>query len=235
LAASRFTRLYRKLLEKRLRPAGFTETHGYHWRERDRIVHVIALDRSRASDFTGLFAAMPLVCPEDHFSFGFGGGVHELGPQPHGNWPTPDPQDSEQIARVVGGYAQALERYVLPWLDRFSRPIDLVRADQANTWGLRRPSLGFAQVGRKNLLLGICALSEGDMDSGRAYLELALRAYTSKTYPPDPGWDHVRATIALCEYYLDCLRRSDLDAIRTRIADAESSTRRALGLPPREV
>lgn len=231
MAASRFSRLYRKILDERLMLAGFRETQGCHWRERDRIVHVIALERSRASDFTGLFAAMPLVTAADQFTFGFGGRVHELGPEPHGNWPTPSPNDSEQIARIIGGYAQAIERFVLPWLDRFNRPIDLVRADQANTWGLRRPSLGFARVSRKDLELGLCALADEDLDAAESYLGSALRAYTSKTYPPGPGWDHVRATIALCEYYLDCLRRHDLDAIRARIADAESSARRALGLP----
>ena len=67
-----FKRLYERSLAQLLVPLGYRQLGDAFWRDRDRIIHVIQLDRYRATDFTAYFGVIPLVCYFDVFSYGFG-------------------------------------------------------------------------------------------------------------------------------------------------------------------
>lgn len=229
MANSRFSRQYRKILDEALGPAGFLRRGSSYLRECNGLVDMVALHRSNPWNFTGDFAVVPLVYPDS--GIGFGDRIDELPPDCQSWWPTPDPEDTDQLRRVIRGYAQTVVSYVLPWFEHFNRLSDLIHIDQCDAWfsELQLSYLGFGP-GKKELILGICALAENDAKSARAYLNVARREYTAHPIPDRPSADWIRADLALLEFYLDCLRMGDWEGIRTKIAEGEAYMRRELGL-----
>ncbi len=224
-----FEGIYLHSVGSLLLPVGYRLHGDVFYRELDRLIHAVGLDRYRQSDFTALFGAFPLVCFSERIGYGFGTRVSNVRQDVRHFWLTPDPNDVQQIAETVGHFVRTVKHQVLPWLERFHRPIDLVIADQTNTWNLSR--LGFATPNRKWFELGFCALAESEWEIGYDYLERSRHGFTSNWAEagraiPEP----IQAEIALLESYLDLLRQRDYKTILVRLADTVARTRRALGL-----
>jgi hypothetical protein len=79
VSTSKFVRIYRRAMGRVLAPLGFGRTAGCFWRQRDSILHLLALHRGE-SDFTLDVAVQPLVVPFEAFILTLGGRIYELGP-----------------------------------------------------------------------------------------------------------------------------------------------------------
>jgi hypothetical protein len=77
MAASAFSRLYRKVMARVLEPLGFQRKWSEFWRERDDVLYVIALHRGD-EDFTVDVAVQPLVVPYETSPLPWGHGCISL-------------------------------------------------------------------------------------------------------------------------------------------------------------
>jgi hypothetical protein len=224
-----FKGIYFQSVRTLLLPSGYRLRGDVFHREHDRLIHAIGLEHFPRGDFTAHFAVLPLVCFRERIGYGFGARVSDLRPDTRRFWEIPDPTNAYQIVETIANFTSVVTSHVLSWLERFHRPIDLVIADQTNTWNLSR--LGFATPNRKWFELGFCALAESEWEIGHDYLERSRRGFTSNWVAagraiPEP----IQAEIALLESYLDLLRQRDYNTILVRLADTVARSRRALGL-----
>lgn len=163
MAASAFSRLYRKVMGRTLSPLGFQRKWSEFWRERDGILHVIALHRGD-ENFTVDVAVQPLVVPYETFSLALGARLHQFDPGIPPRWEVPG--DKAQMEQVLEECARQVIKFAVPWLDRFQSARDIVEAQSKKAWGVW-------PVERTNAehAAALCALDAGMFDRGKKLLK----------------------------------------------------------------
>ncbi len=227
MAASAFSRLYRKVMARALSPLGFQRQWSEFWRERGGVLHVVALHRGD-ENFTVDVAVQPLVVPHETFSLTLGARLHRLGPGIPPRWEVPD--DKVQVEQVLEECAQLVLKFAVPWLDRFQSARDIVQVAARNAWGVWPVERSSAEQAA-----ALCALDAGMFDLGKELLMQVFEKYCSnldeaysKAGIPTPEWARKR-----CQMYrelLELLGKGDLEGVRRRLEENRAYTRRALGI-----
>ncbi len=221
-----FARVYQQIVGKALAPHGFQPLNSNFWRIRDKVLQSIVLDKGDSCTFAGGFGVQPIVYPLPGFIIDFGGSVDEMLPGHGSKWVIP--RERKDIEDVVGDYAHALVRHVVPWLDRFQTCRDLVETDLKKQWGIWLPNT--PTKSQNAAVLGLCALATEMPNAAREYLEFAQQEYRKFLRPESPPW--YREDLQLVEDFLALLAHEDWEGIRAKLAAGEAFTRQKIGLPP---
>jgi hypothetical protein len=228
MAASAFSRLYRKVMARALSPLGFQRKWSEFWRERNDILHVIALHRGD-ENFTVDVAVQPLVDPFETFSLALGARLHQFGPGIPPRWEVPD--DKLQMEQVLEECAQQVIKFAVPWLDRFQSARDIVQIAARNAWGVRI----MGTPSNVEEYAALCALDAGMFDQGKKLLKKMYREYYAnmeescrKAGIDVPEWDLRRRQ--MIRELLELLEEGDLEGVRRRLEENKTYTRTALGI-----
>jgi len=229
MAASAFSRLYRKVMARVLGPLGFQCKEGVFWRERDGLLHVIALDRSPFDgSFTVGVAVQPLVFPFEHFMLSLGERLHRFGRGIPHRWQVPEKKP--EMEQVLEQFAQTVVRFAVPWLDRFQSAQDIVKAQSKGDWGVWPVERSNAEQAA-----ALCALDAGMFDQGRKLVKKVYEEYYAdleehcrKASIDVPEWDRKRRK--MYQELLELLEEGNLEGVRRRLEENKAYTRRALGI-----
>jgi hypothetical protein len=230
MAASAFSRLYRKVMARVLEPLGFQRKRSVFWRERDGLLHVIALDRSPFDgSFTVGVAVQPLVFPFEHFMLSLGERLDRFGPGiPHRR---EVPATKPEMEQVLEQFAQTVVKFAIPWLDRFQSVQDIVEVQAKDAWGV------WIVAARSNAeqAAALCALDAGMFDRGKKLLTQVYEKYysnleeaCSKVGIDIPKWDQERRQ--MIRELLELLEEGDLEGVRRRLEENKAYTWTALGI-----
>jgi|YNPBryBLVA2012_1023415.scaffolds.fasta_scaffold40201_1 hypothetical protein len=229
MAASAFSRLYRKVMARVLSPLGFQRKGSVFWRERDGLLHIIALDRS---SFDGAFtvdvAIQPLVIPYEAFMVGLGARLDRFGQGIPHRWEVP--ATKPEMEQVLEQFAQTVIKSAIPWLDRFRYVQDIAEVQIKGTWGIWPVERSNAEEAA-----ALCALDAGMFDQGKELLAQVFEKYCSnldeaysKAGIPVPEW--ARKRCQMFRELLELLEEGDLEGVRRRLEENKAYTRRALGI-----
>lgn len=228
MAASAFSRLYRKVMARALSSLGFQRKGSVFWRERDGVLHVIALHRGD-ENFTVDVAVQPLVDPFETFSLSLGARLNQFGPDIPPRWRVPE--DKEQMEQVLEECAQQVLKFTVPWLDRFQSARDIVEIASRNAWGVRI----MGTLSNVEEYTALCALDAGMFDQGKKMVKkvyeeyyVNLEEHCRRAGIDVPEWDQKRRK--MYRELLELLEEGDLEGIRQRLEENKAYTRRALGI-----
>lgn len=229
MAASAFSRLYRKVMARVLEPLGFQRKRSVFWRERDGLLHIIALDRS---PFDGAFtvdvAVQPLVDPFEAFMVGLGARLDRFGQGIPHRWQVPETKP--EMEQVLEQFAQTVVKFAVPWLDRFQSTKDIVEIDARDAWGV----WPIERSGRMETV-ALCTLDAGMFDKAKKLLKKVYKEYYAnleescrKAGIDVPEWDRKRRK--MYRELLELLEGGDLEGVRRRLEENKAYTRTALGI-----
>jgi hypothetical protein len=228
MAASAFSRLYRKVMGRTLSPLGFQRKWSEFWRERGGVLHVIALHRGD-ENFTVDVAVQPLVDPFETFSLTLGARLHRFGPGIPPRWGVPE--DKVQMAQVLEECAQLVLKFAVPWLDRFQSTRDIVQIAARNAWGVRI----MGTPSNVEEYAALCALDAGMFDQGKKLVKKVYKEYYAdleehcrRAGIDVPEWDRKRQK--MFRELLELLEKGDLEGVRRRLEENKAYTRKALGI-----
>lgn len=221
MAASLFSRLYRRAMQRVLEPAGFQRKGSLFWRERGGLLHIIALDRSPFDGaFTAGVAIQAVMWPAEDFYLSVGSRLDRFAPGIPVRWEVPSTRP--EIEQVLERFSQTVARHALPWLDRFQSPRDVLQVDAADQWGIRP-----IERSARTWIVAVCALAAEDWVLAETKFRDIWPFYAA-VGADAPEWD--RRDKLLLQDILELLQRRDVETIRRRLEEYSASTRAALGL-----
>ncbi|MBM4429771.1 MAG: DUF4304 domain-containing protein [Chloroflexi bacterium] len=226
MGGGKFTRLYRRIMAETLSPLGFRRKGSVFWRERDSVLHLIAVDRSPFDGtFTVDIAIQALVFPYDAFDLSLGGRLDQFAPSTFpSRWDVP--ANDQQLVLVLRQFAEVVLRYAIPWLERFQSTRHIVDIYRADNWSIYPPP-GGGPISRA-LIVGLCALDAELFDTGRELLSYAYSECYARMDTVAPEWTRKRKRMV--EGLLGLLERGQREDIRQHLEEYKAGTRAALGV-----
>ena len=221
---SLFVRRYRKIMGAALEPEGFHRMGSHYWRERNRLLHLVLLDRATGGNFTVEIAIQPLFLPSEFFTWSLGGRPDDFCPGAHDWWELPE---AEEMDAILQDFAGMVVTHGLSWLNRFQSSRDVVEAYQHN-WGIRTAELG--QVHKKWQIV-LCALDAEMYEVARRWMKKDVHPFY-RDFQPFAPWHEVQKQQVSDIWQL--LQTNDQEGIRAKLAEWEAYTRDKLGIgaPP---